>query len=180
MPINQNASPEMDQNPSSSKPDRKTVEKNRRNEMKSLCSKLASLVPPRSHTGTGSLLDQLEVATSYIKKLELNLEKMKQKRNWLMGFNNGGLKPLEIKVNLMGSVVEVILITGINCQFLFRETIRVLQEEDADIANACFSVQENTVSHTIHCKIGGSAPEYGAARIAERLRKFVPLADVDP
>ncbi|KZV58795.1 hypothetical protein F511_18632 [Dorcoceras hygrometricum] len=62
---------------------------------------------------------------------------MKQKRNWLMGFDIGGLKPLEIKVNLMGSVVEVILITGFNCQFLFWETIQVLQEEDADIANAC-------------------------------------------
>ncbi|XP_073158691.1 transcription factor bHLH162 [Henckelia pumila] len=167
----------MDQSPSSSKPDRKTVEKNRRIQMKSMCSKLSSLVPPpQSHTGPVSLLDQLEVATNYIKKLELNLEKIKQKKNWLMGLNNNiarDLKPIQINVNSMGSVLEVILITGFNCRFLFRETIRMLQEEDAEIANASFSVQENTVFHTIHCKIGGSAPEHGATRIAERLRNIV-------
>ncbi|XP_075499537.1 transcription factor bHLH162-like isoform X1 [Primulina tabacum] len=169
----------MDQNPSSSKPDRKTVEKNRRYQMKSLCSKLSSIVPPQSHTvHTVSLLDQLEVATNYIKKLELNLEKIKQKKNWLMGSSNGGFKPLEIDVNLMGSVLEVILMTGFNCQFLFRETIRMLQEENAEIANASFTVQENAIFHTIHCQIEGSTPEHGATRIAERLRKFVARVDL--
>lgn len=123
--------------------------------------------------GAVSLLDQLEVATNYIKKLELNLENIKQKKNLLVGLNNGGLKPLEINVNSMGSVLEVILITGFNCQFLFRETIRILQEEDAVIASASFSVQENAVYHTVHCKIGGSEPEYGATRIAGRLRNLV-------
>ncbi|XP_073057544.1 transcription factor bHLH162-like [Primulina eburnea] len=169
----------MDRSPSSSKPDRKTVEKNRRSQMKSMCSKLSSLVPRQSHTGGAvSLLNQLEVATNYIKKLELNLEKTKQKKNLLMGLNNGGLKPLEINVNSMGSVLEVILIASFNSQFLFRETIRILQEEDAEIANASFSEQENAVYHTIHCEIGGSAPEYRATRIAERLRNLV--ARVDP
>ncbi|XP_075499539.1 transcription factor bHLH162-like isoform X3 [Primulina tabacum] len=130
------------------------------------------------HFGAVSLLDQLEVATNYIKKLELNLEKIKQKKNWLMGSSNGGFKPLEIDVNLMGSVLEVILMTGFNCQFLFRETIRMLQEENAEIANASFTVQENAIFHTIHCQIEGSTPEHGATRIAERLRKFVARVDL--
>lgn len=38
----------MDQNPSSSKADRKTIEKNRRNEMKALYTQLTSLLPRQS------------------------------------------------------------------------------------------------------------------------------------
>ncbi|KAI3456256.1 hypothetical protein Pfo_012919 [Paulownia fortunei] len=176
---------QMDQNPSSSKADRKTIEKNRRNQMKALYSKLRSLVPHQAPKEVVSLPDQLEGATNYIKKLQINLEKMKKKKNCLMGMSanssarscnstTGGLNLPNIDVRVMGSALEVVLITGLNSQFMFSEVIRMLHEEGAEVVSASFSALDNTVFHTIHCKAGDqSSQDCGAARITERLWKFV-------
>ncbi|KAL0305732.1 UNVERIFIED_CONTAM: Transcription factor [Sesamum radiatum] len=181
----------MDQNPNSSKADRKTIERNRRNQMKDLCSRLSSLVPHQPPMEGVSLPDQLEGATNYIKKLQTNIEKMKQKKNCLMMgvsssastanssarsscSNSGGLVIPNVDVRVVGSALEVALITGLDCQFMFTETIRLLHEEGAEVINASFSVLDNSLFHTIHCQlIGESAQGYGAARISERLRKCV-------
>ncbi|KAL5575399.1 hypothetical protein UlMin_018429 [Ulmus minor] len=176
----------MEENPSSSRTDRKTIERNRRNQMKFLYSKLNSLVPHQNSKEVASLPDQLGEAASYIKKLQISLEKMKEKKDSLMGIersnnNVGGfsrgamvsLKSPQIEIQEMGSALEVILITGLDCQFMFNETIRVLHEEGADIVNASFSVVEDTVFHTIHSKIGESGSGTKVARISERLKNFV-------
>ena len=117
-----------------------------------------------------SLPDQLNEAASYIKRLQTNLEKMKEKKDSLMGVErtnyagmtscNGattGLRPPQIEVREMGSTLEVVLITGLDSQFMFNETIRVLHEEGAEIINASFSVVEDTVFHTIHSKVVAAA-----------------------
>ncbi|KAG5234972.1 transcription factor bHLH [Salix suchowensis] len=173
----------MENNPSSSRTDRKTAERNRRNQMKALYSQLNSLVPHQNSRVSNppsepvlSLPDQLNEAASYIKRLQTNLEKMKEKKDSLMGVErtnyasmiscNGtttGLRPPQIEVREMGSTLE----------FMFNETIRVLHEEGAEIINASFSVVEDTVFHTIHSKVEDSAPSNGAARISQRLKKFV-------
>ncbi|KAJ6333525.1 hypothetical protein OIU76_026196 [Salix suchowensis] len=183
----------MENNPSSSRTDRKTAERNRRNQMKALYSQLNSLVPHQNSRVSNppsepvlSLPDQLNEAASYIKRLQTNLEKMKEKKDSLMGVErtnyasmiscNGtttGLRPPQIEVREMGSTLEVVLITGLDSQFMFNETIRVLHEEGAEIINASFSVVEDTVFHTIHSKVEDSAPSNGAARISQRLKKFV-------
>lgn len=119
-----------------------------------------------------SLPDQLDEAVTYIKKLQISLEKMKEKKNSLMGterttyshYSNAGsfsnsrgaimsLKSPHIEIHEMGSALEVVLITGLDCQFMFNETIRVLHEEGADIVNASFSAAEDTIFHTIHCQV---------------------------
>ncbi|KAI5657097.1 hypothetical protein M9H77_25890 [Catharanthus roseus] len=173
----------MEQNPSSScKVDRKTIEKNRRNHMKSLFSNLSSLVPHHSREVL-SLPDQLEEATNYIKKLQIKLERMRERRDNLAGSvrmssdAKARLKRPRIEVNEMGgSVIEVILITGSDCQFMFTEVIRVLHEERAEIVRANYSVKDNTVFHIIHSKIAEFEAYYGsAARVSERLRKIVDI-----
>ncbi|KAI3466680.1 hypothetical protein Pfo_023343 [Paulownia fortunei] len=176
----------MDQN--SSRADRKTVEKNRRNQMKALYSKLSSLVPHQDPMEVVSISDQLEGAANYIKKLQVNLGEMKQKRNRLMGLYSANLsssrfssnsapgeliKLPNIDIHVSGSALEVVLMTGLNNQFMFTETIRMLQEEGAQVVSASYSVADHTTFHTIHSKIGERAVEYEAARISERLRKFV-------
>ncbi|KAL2244451.1 transcription factor bHLH125 [Sesamum indicum] len=177
----------MDHNPNPSKADRKTIEKNRRNQMKTLCSRLSSLVPHQTPREVASLPDQLEGATNYIKKLQTNIEKMKQKKNCLVGLssatanssarsscsNSGGLVLPNVDVRVVGSALEVALVTGLNSQFMFTQTLRLLHEEGAEVLNASFSVLENSIFHTIHCQIGEPAQGYGAARISERLRKYV-------
>ncbi|KAM1045799.1 hypothetical protein FF1_036703 [Malus domestica] len=179
----------MEKCPSSSTTDRKTIEKNRRNQMKALFSKLNSLVPHQRSGEAASLPDQLDDAVNYIKQLQTNLEKMREKKDRLMGgieksthCNAGfglcagpitGGSPL-VEIHETGSALEVQMITGLEYQFMFNESIRVLHEEGADVVNAGFSVVEDTVFHTIHSKIEELAPGCAAARISERLnKKFV-------
>ncbi|PSS10230.1 Transcription factor bHLH36 like [Actinidia chinensis var. chinensis] len=164
--------------------DRKTIEKNRRNHMKALFSKLHSLVP-HHHTSREamSLADHIDEAANYIKNLEKHLEKLRQKRDRLVAIakqniasmscaENVGLRPPQIEVHEMGSALTVVLVTGLNYKFMFNETIRVLHEEGAEIVNAGFSVVDDTVFHTIHSKVGESGLGSGAARVSERLKKF--------
>lgn len=111
-----------------------------------------------------TLPDQLDEAANYIKRLQEKLEKMKERKDNLMGFerpntspNSGamvGLKPPQIDIHEKGSALEVVLITGLDFQFMFNETIRVLHEEGAEIVNASFSVVDDTVFHTIHAQVG--------------------------
>ncbi|KAK8629378.1 hypothetical protein V6N13_078220 [Hibiscus sabdariffa] len=157
-------------NPNSSRLDRKFIERNRRNQMKALCSKLNSLLPHHTSREAASLPDQLDEAANYIKSLKANLERMKEKKDGLMGS-----KFPQIQIQEMGSSSVVIAVnTGFNSQFIFNETIRLLHDERAEIANASFSVvDDDTVLLTIHLSTGEASPDYRAARISERLNKFV-------
>ncbi|KAJ4703491.1 transcription factor bHLH36 [Melia azedarach] len=175
----------MENNPSSSRTDRKTIERNRRNQMKALYSELNSLLPHQRPVEATSLPDQLDEAANYIKGLQTNLERMKERKDRLMGIEKPnrsmnseamtGFRSPQIEIHEMGSALEVVLITGLDCQFMFSETIRLLHEEGAEIVNASFSVVEDAVFHTIHSKVGDSASSgsHGAARISERLKKLV-------
>ncbi|TXG47409.1 hypothetical protein EZV62_026703 [Acer yangbiense] len=135
-----------------------------------------------------SLPDQLEEAANYIKRLQIKLERMKEKKDRLiMGTDRSmisetttmaapGLmmKSPHIEIHEKDSALEVVLITGLDFQFMFSETIRLLHEEGAEIVNASFSVVNDTVFHTIHSKVGDSGlSDHGAARISERLKKLV-------
>lgn len=137
-----------------------------------------------------SLPDQLDEAAKYIKRLQTNLERMKETKDRLMGIEKPdaaatsssgnssgtimtGLRSPQIEIHEMGSALEVVLITGLDFQFMFIETIRLLHEEGVEIVNASFNVVEDTIFHTIHSKIGDSVSAHDAsARISERLKKF--------
>ncbi|XP_044495989.1 transcription factor bHLH162-like isoform X2 [Mangifera indica] len=179
----------MENNPNSSRTDRKTIERNRRNRMKALYAKLNSLVPHQTPTeATSSLPDQLDKAANYIKRLQMNLEKMKDWKDSLMGIENRpcsrtsmssgrtmeGFRSPQIEVHEMGSAMEVVLTTGLDFQFMFNEMIRLIHEEGAEIVSASFSVVHDSVFHTIHSKVGDS-DQVGneTARISEKLKKFV-------
>ncbi|XVE51350.1 hypothetical protein DITRI_Ditri02bG0033300 [Diplodiscus trichospermus] len=174
----------MENNPNSSRTDRKLIERNRRNQMKALYSMLNSLVPHHNSRESTSLPDQLDEAANYIKRLQTNLERMKERKESLMGVKTSttssastGPKSPEIQIHEMGSSLVIALTTGSNSRFIFNETIRILHEEGAEIVNANFSVVEDTVFHTIHLTVGQTAADYRAARISERLMKFVSDAD---
>ncbi|KOM53770.1 hypothetical protein LR48_Vigan09g242900 [Vigna angularis] len=152
---------DMENNPSPSRVDRKFIERDRRNQMKALFRRLNSLVPHQTSKAV-SLPDQVEEATNYIKKLQMNMEKMEKKKNKLLGIerpnvsmNGGGervgFKSPRIEIRQMGSAVDVVLITGLDSQFMFSETIRVLHEEGLDVVNASYNVIQDAVFHSIHC-----------------------------
>ncbi|KAE8659708.1 hypothetical protein F3Y22_tig00116962pilonHSYRG00931 [Hibiscus syriacus] len=173
----------------SSRPDRKLIERNRRTKMKALCSELHALLPHHNSREPTSLPDQLHEAAKYIKKLQTDLERMKEKKDSLMGVErwknttssrSNEPKSPEIHIHEMGSSLVIGLTTDTNtCRFIFNQTIRILNEEGAEITNASFSVVDDTVFHTVHLTIGHeSAPDYGAAaKISERLNEFINDAD---
>ncbi|KAL3740083.1 hypothetical protein ACJRO7_021372 [Eucalyptus globulus] len=172
----------MERKPGSSRADRKTTERNRRNQMKALFSKLHSLVPPQSpRESTLSQPDQLSQAANYIKNLQVKVEKMREQKERLLeiekistSMKNGqmiGFKSPEIRIQKMGSILEVVLVTGLDGQFMFNETVRVIYEEGADIVNASFSNVGDAIFHTIHAKVedGDSSDE----RVSQKLQKIV-------
>ncbi|XP_022724669.1 transcription factor bHLH162-like [Durio zibethinus] len=154
----------MESNPnSSSRTDRKLIERNRRNQMKALYSKLNSLIPHTSSREPTSLPDQLDVAANYIKGLQINLERLKERKDSLMRVerstnktsrSSSRPKSPQIQIHEMGSSLEIGLTTASNRQFIFNEIIRILHEEGAEIVNASFSVVDDTVFHTIHLTVG--------------------------
>ena len=103
-----------------------------------------------------SLPDQLDEATNYIKKQQMKLERMKDKKSSLMGFDQKpsmGIKSPQIKIHQMGSALEIVVITGLDCQSMFNETIRIVHEEGADIVHASYAAAEDAIFHTIHCQV---------------------------
>ncbi|XP_054800732.1 transcription factor bHLH162-like [Prosopis cineraria] len=166
----------------SSRGDRKIIERDRRTQMRALYSKLNSLLPHQSSTELVSQSDQLEEAANYIKKIQIKLEKLNEKKLSLMGIENelsntcnrGTIilesKSPKVEIHQMGSALEVSVITGLDCQFIFNEFISILHEEEADVVHASYSVVHDAVFHTIHSQIGDGGNRAG--RISERLKRF--------
>ncbi|XP_049382152.1 transcription factor bHLH162-like [Solanum stenotomum] len=178
--------------------DRKTIEKNRRNQMKDLYMKLNSLVHHDQHSKEFlSLPDQLEEAADYIKKLQIDLEKLRLKKESLTAAvgtlnsnsssnTNGRILentlPLpHIEIHSVNAALEVLLITGLDYHFMFNHIIRMLHEDGVQVINASYTLVGDTIFHSIHSKVGESATllsGYGAAAkiISEKLKQFVGAA----
>ncbi|XP_072965588.1 transcription factor bHLH162-like [Typha angustifolia] len=189
----------------STRPDRKTVERNRRIHMKSLYSKLNSLLPntpPNSREGTSnpSLPDRLEEAANYIKGLQEKLEKMSERKRQLKSTEGstshatrevvGGsssssssgrrsnIKLPHIEVQDLGFGLKVIIISSPSEQTVFYEAIRALEEEGAEVLNAHFSVVGAMALHTMHTLVGDSTGGLEAGKVLETLKKAIVDADV--
>ncbi|RWR82002.1 transcription factor bHLH162-like protein [Cinnamomum micranthum f. kanehirae] len=168
---------------SSSKLERKTLEKNRRMNMKSLCFKLSSLTPSDSPKMALSMPDKLEQATEYIRNLQENIEALKKKRDLAShivetskdvtdGMMIGFRLPV-IEVRESGSAVEVLLITGLKKNFMLCNVISIIEEEGAQVVNASFSCTADMVFHIIHSQVTSSRVGFGSARVHERLKELV-------
>ncbi|XP_010925568.1 transcription factor bHLH162 [Elaeis guineensis] len=165
------------------RPDRKTVEKNRRIQMKALCSKLESLLPssPNSREGvTLPLPDRLDEAVNYIKGLQGRLERMKERKRQLMGSERrsrgmgsevgGGMRVPQIEVQDLGPALRVVLISSPVDRLLFYEAIRVLEEEGGAVLNANFSVVGDNAFHIIHSMVADPRGGSEATKVLERLK----------
>ncbi|XP_068307116.1 transcription factor bHLH162-like [Pyrus communis] len=180
---------------SSSKPDRKTVERNRRIHMKSLCFKLASLVPPQHFKTTNSKdtmsqQNQLDTAASYIKKLRERIENLKERKERAMRSQLGSSKsdignidpektammgsrlPV-IELRDSGSSIEVMLISGLNKNFMFYEVISVLEEEGAEVVSASFTTIGDKVFHSVHAQVKISRVGVDTSTVLQRLQDLM-------
>ncbi|KAF7822978.1 transcription factor bHLH162-like [Senna tora] len=181
---------------SSTKIERRIVEKNRRNQMKILYSKLTSLLPNFNSKEMMGLPDQIDEAIKYIKSLEAKVKMGEEKRDGLVGkkrsnnnycgssssagcnyfgsYGNETLKSPQIEIHEMGSSLQVVLISGLDNQFIFYEIIRILHEENVEIVSANSSLAaDHSMHHIVHAKIEAGLFEFGATKVSERLKKFV-------
>ncbi|CAK8536412.1 unnamed protein product [Lathyrus sativus] len=160
------------------KVERKVVEKNRRNKMKSLFSSLNSLCPNYNPKETLPLPDQVDKAINYIKSLETNLKSAKEKKESLMrnkrsrsGCLNSSDAKIEIHEN--GSSLQVIVTCGVDEQFIFCEIMRILHEDHVEVISANSSLAGDSVIHVVHAENPQSLFQFGATKVGERLKRFV-------
>ncbi|XVF54140.1 hypothetical protein PTKIN_Ptkin05aG0156800 [Pterospermum kingtungense] len=156
---------------STSKPDRKTIEKNRRIHMKNLCFELASLMAhhnfkPSKSKEILSQQDQLDLAAAYIKQLKERVEKLKEMKEQVMksmeaSSSSGAINTIAsvgltlpvVELKDLGSSIEVILITGLNKNFMFYEIISILEQEGGEVLSASFSTVGGKIFHTLHAQV---------------------------
>ncbi|KAI3457234.1 hypothetical protein Pfo_013897 [Paulownia fortunei] len=165
--------------------ERKIIEKNRRNRIKSLYSNLISLLPNRTSKLEGlPLPDQINEAVKYIKSLKTKLEKMRQKKESLLPTNkshscitseNQGTSkrsPL-VEVHDMGPNIDVILANGLDDYSTFHDIIRLLHQNGVEIAGASFSGDGNSIIQVLQDKVGQSKLGFGVATISTKLKELV-------
>ncbi|PSR89764.1 Transcription factor bHLH36 like [Actinidia chinensis var. chinensis] len=164
--------------------ERRLIEKNRRNHMKGLYSKLYSMLPNHSSKEAVPLPDQIHEAVNYIKSLQAKLEKSKKKKETLSSTtkrphtctNDQSLptvKSPKIEIHEMGQALNVTLVTGHDNKFIFHEIIRLIHEDGAEVLSANFSVIGDSIFHAVHAKAGEFGPNFVAARVSNRLKEFV-------
>ncbi|XP_045800724.1 transcription factor bHLH162-like [Trifolium pratense] len=170
---------------SSTKVERKIVEKIRRNHMKNLFSKLNSLLPKYNHKETLPLPDQVDEAINYIKILETNVKLVKEKKEGLMENKRShsdcsssseakrNIKSPKIEIHEMGSSLQIIITCGVDDQFIFCEIIRILHEENLVVITANSSVAGDSIFHIVNAEIPQSLLQFGATKVSERLKRFV-------
>lgn len=118
-----------------------------------------------------SIPDQVDEAVSYIKSLQANLEKLKEKKESLLMGSSKKLPTLEssssvgeasttaslrspvMEIRDMGSNLQVTLVTAPADQSIFYDIITILHEESAEILSANYSVVGNSVFHVILAQV---------------------------
>ncbi|XP_022735337.1 transcription factor bHLH168-like [Durio zibethinus] len=158
------------------------IERQRRQHMKSLVSKLFALLPPRPNKmSVPELVDQ---AIAYVKQLQKKLEQYKQIKVQLEDklasatactTRNRMIVPPVLNIRDLGSNLEVHLITGLNSEFALSDFISILQEEGAEIISAtCHHAGDRAIyrilSQAIYPRIG-----IATSSVHERLKSLTCL-----
>ncbi|KAL6626574.1 hypothetical protein ACP70R_030300 [Stipagrostis hirtigluma subsp. patula] len=181
--------------------ERKEIERNRRQNMKNLCIKLASLIPKEHYSSKDTMtqLGSLDEAAAYIKKLKERVDELQEKKNsaqLVAGMRGGGggastsavatasaeeaaadeevVAPVvEVRHHPDESNLDVVLISSVERPFKLHEVITVLEEEGAEIINASYSVAGRKIFYTIHSRAFSPRIGIEVSRVSERLRELV-------
>ncbi|KAF3598544.1 hypothetical protein F2Q69_00033604 [Brassica cretica] len=120
-----------------------------------------------------ALPDQLDEAANYIKKLPVNVEKKKERKRKLVAtsafdkLNSIGSSSMswsvdvsvprrlpKLEIQETSPVLHIFLVTSMEHKFMFHEITRVITEEaGAEITHAGYSIVDDAVFHTLHCKV---------------------------
>nr|GMD70119.1 transcription factor bHLH167-like [Ipomoea batatas] len=149
---------------------RHLTEKHRRQQMRGLYRRLASLVPHEKSLEKSPAFDVLDHATNYIKQLESNVNELKARKDSLQ-------LPVSITVNESegGESLEINIVCGLEKKEVMKmhKVFRILQEEGAQVVSATNSTVGLNIYHTILCKAFSPRIGMDTIRIQERLKNFI-------
>ncbi|XP_061956164.1 transcription factor bHLH162-like [Populus nigra] len=128
--------------------------------------------------------DQLELAACYIKQLRERVEGLKRVKeeqaitttrtsSSAMTSMMIGLRLPVVELRDFGSTIEVVLISGLNKNFMFYEVINVLSDEGVEVISASYSTVGDKVFHTIHAQVRISRVGVETSRVCERLQELI-------
>ncbi|XP_047319397.1 transcription factor bHLH167-like [Impatiens glandulifera] len=164
--------------------DRKTVERNRRINMKSLFSKLTSLIPPDPHSHLSKVShsqeEQIDRATAYINELSQNVAELKQtkeritrdKKAYVENSMSSILRP-NIQLKESDSTLEVIIVSGMIRSFMLSQVIDILEDEGAEVVSANISTKGFNIFHIIHAQVKVCRIGVETSRIYQRLQQLI-------
>uniref|UniRef100_A0A0E0CIC5 BHLH domain-containing protein n=1 Tax=Oryza meridionalis TaxID=40149 RepID=A0A0E0CIC5_9ORYZ len=165
------------------KPDRKTTERIRREQMNKLYSHLDSLVrsaPPTGGAAATTRPDRLGVAAEYIRQTQERVDMLREKKRELTGGGSSSSSGAgaatatpEVEVQHLGSGLHAILVTGAppTDGASFHRAVCAVEDAGGQVQNAHFSVAGAKAVYTIHAMIGDG---YGGIdRVVQRLKEAI-------
>ncbi|XP_048527075.1 uncharacterized protein LOC125506266 [Triticum urartu] len=173
------------------KPERKTVERNRRNQMNALYYRLDTLVRAGGATSSpapaaATRPDRLGEAATYISQTAERVERLKDRKRELtaarvsstteLGSGSGsssGAAAVVVEVHHLGSGLHGILVTGAppSDGSMFHRAVRAVEEAGGEVQNAHFSVVGARAVYTIHTLVGEQ--QGSIERVVQRLKETV-------
>ncbi|KAF7026633.1 hypothetical protein CFC21_038736 [Triticum aestivum] len=181
--------------------EKKDSEKERRQRMKGLCDKLASLIPKEHnpHDDTMTQLGSLDVAASYIKMLKERVDELQRKKTTALAMatlqgvsgisipstTSSGAGSPEREMYLKASApvlevrqpndssMEVRMICNTEKPIKLHEVLTILEEEGANIINANHSVVGHKIFYTILSRAFSTRIGIDDSRISKRLGALV-------
>nr|GEY45474.1 achaete-scute transcription factor-related protein [Tanacetum cinerariifolium] len=144
------------------KPERKIIEKNRRNQMKSLYSNLFSLIPPSIFSKNGDVSDRVDRAIEYIQMSKTNLDMLKNKKEKLSSRKRSHehtkliknvCKPVDIQIHEMSHDIDAVLVTGLENHSSFCDVVWLLDQYSAEVTLVIFSSNGHSTFHIRQKKI---------------------------
>ncbi|XP_051125885.1 transcription factor bHLH162-like [Andrographis paniculata] len=173
--------------------ERKIIEKNRRNKMKTLYFNLISLIPSHHSKMEGlPLPDQIEEAESYIKTLNTKLDKIRLKKEILLQTKKTSdscittstttttTTPL-IEIHAMDHHhnLNVVLANGLQDYSKFHDMIRLMNQNGGDIVSASFNRYGNSTIQVLQDKVVESdSCCQGETTMSRKLKELVCGASV--
>ncbi|KAG6425266.1 hypothetical protein SASPL_115693 [Salvia splendens] len=162
---------------------RKTIEKNRRIRMKAFCYKLVSIIPDHHFSQPKELLshpDQIDEASSYIKMVRERIEVLNRRKAQLIssyvtrtGHGGAGHKYPILTVKELGFCVEVMLISGLNKNFMLSQVISLIEQEAAQVLSVNITRVGESIIHTIHAQVKISRVGVDTSRISDRIQEII-------
>ncbi|XP_030532921.1 transcription factor bHLH36-like [Rhodamnia argentea] len=164
------------------------MERQRRQEMASLCEVLRSELPLEFIKGKRSMSDHMSEAVNYIKHLQGKIRELSFKRDELKNIyslasldspSSDSSWSTSFTVNSCCDSVEVVICRSIRDKHLLLSTvIELLLQQGLDVVSCFSSLAYDGIVHTIHCELAYGNGSFDLTRLKGELKELLnPLGN---